>query len=126
MKSLAATRQVLASAERTSGSARRATPPYTKATVRARLARRRMEARRRSAAIDPHSGPTSRRGRHQGQLEDLAFFLRSYADTVDASPARLQEVEDRLALLGGSSASTVRHWATSSSAATIWRASRSC
>lgn len=35
----------------------------------------------------------------KGQLEDLAFFLRSYADGVDASPARLQEVEDRLALL---------------------------
>ena len=35
----------------------------------------------------------------KGQLEDLAFFLRSYADSVDASPARLQEVEDRLALL---------------------------
>jgi DNA repair protein RecN (Recombination protein N) len=35
----------------------------------------------------------------KGQLEDLAFFLRSYADTVDASPARLQQVEDRLALL---------------------------
>ena len=35
----------------------------------------------------------------KSQLEDLAFFLRSYADGVDASPARLQEVEDRLALL---------------------------
>jgi DNA repair protein RecN (Recombination protein N) len=33
------------------------------------------------------------------QLEDLAFFLRSYASGIDASPARLQEVEDRLALL---------------------------
>ncbi|MGH7342095.1 MAG: DNA repair protein RecN, partial [Candidatus Rokuibacteriota bacterium] len=32
-------------------------------------------------------------------LEDLAFFLRRYADGVDASPARLQEVEGRLALL---------------------------
>ena len=35
----------------------------------------------------------------KSQLEDLAFFLRSYADGVDASPARLHEVEDRLALL---------------------------
>ena len=35
----------------------------------------------------------------KGQLEDLAFFLRSYADGVDASPERLQQVEDRLALL---------------------------
>ncbi len=35
----------------------------------------------------------------KSQLEDLAFFLRSYADGVDASPARLQQVDDRLALL---------------------------
>ena len=35
----------------------------------------------------------------KAQLEDLAFFLRSYADNIDASPARLQEVEDRLAAL---------------------------
>ena len=33
------------------------------------------------------------------QLEDLSFFLRSYAAGIDASPARLQEIEDRLALL---------------------------
>jgi DNA repair protein RecN (Recombination protein N) len=32
-------------------------------------------------------------------LEDLAYFLRSYAADIDASPARLQEVEDRLAAL---------------------------
>jgi DNA repair protein RecN (Recombination protein N) len=35
----------------------------------------------------------------KGQLEDLAFFLRRYADGVDASPQRLQHVEDRLDLL---------------------------
>ncbi len=35
----------------------------------------------------------------KSQLEDLAFFLRSYASDIDASPARLQEVEDRLALV---------------------------
>jgi len=33
------------------------------------------------------------------QLEDLAYFLRSYAANIDASPARLQDVEDRLAVL---------------------------
>ena len=33
------------------------------------------------------------------QLEDLAFFLRSYSESIDASPARLQEIEDRLAVL---------------------------
>jgi len=32
-------------------------------------------------------------------LEELALELRRYADGVDASPARLQEVEERLALL---------------------------
>ena len=35
----------------------------------------------------------------KAQLEDLAYFLRSYADGIEASPARLQEVEDRLAIL---------------------------
>jgi DNA repair protein RecN (Recombination protein N) len=35
----------------------------------------------------------------KSQLEDIAFFLRSYASSIDASPARLQEVEDRLAQL---------------------------
>jgi DNA repair protein RecN (Recombination protein N) len=35
----------------------------------------------------------------KSQLEDLAYFLRSYASTIDASPGRLQEVEDRLATL---------------------------
>ena len=35
----------------------------------------------------------------KSQLEDLAFFLRRYARRIDASPARLQQVEDRLALL---------------------------
>jgi DNA repair protein RecN (Recombination protein N) len=33
------------------------------------------------------------------QLEDLAFFLRSYSQNIDASPARLQEIEDRLSVL---------------------------
>ena len=35
----------------------------------------------------------------KSQLEDLAFFLRSYSENIDASPARLQDIEDRLALL---------------------------
>ncbi len=35
----------------------------------------------------------------KSQLEDLAYFLRSYAGDIDASPERLQEVEDRLAAL---------------------------
>ncbi len=50
--------------------------------------------------VDPTFAPylESRDG-VKSQLEDLAFFLRSYASGIDASPARLQEVEDRLALL---------------------------
>jgi DNA repair protein RecN (Recombination protein N) len=35
----------------------------------------------------------------KSQLEDLALFLRQYADGIDASAARLQKVEDRLAAL---------------------------
>jgi DNA repair protein RecN (Recombination protein N) len=35
----------------------------------------------------------------KAQLEDLALFLRHYADGIDASPGRLQTVEDRLAVL---------------------------
>ncbi len=35
----------------------------------------------------------------KSQLEDLAGFLRKYADNIEASPARLQQVEERLALL---------------------------
>ncbi|MEO8260076.1 MAG: DNA repair protein RecN [Acidobacteriota bacterium] len=35
----------------------------------------------------------------KSQLEDLALFLRRYTEGIDASPARLQKVEERLALL---------------------------
>ena len=52
------------------------------------------------AAIEPQfASYVDARDGIKGQLEDLAFFLRSYADGVDASPERLQQVEDRLALL---------------------------
>ena len=52
------------------------------------------------AALDARFGPyLEARDSVKSQLEDLAFFLRSYAADIDASPARLQEVEDRLALL---------------------------
>jgi len=52
------------------------------------------------AAIDPSFAPyVEAREGIKGQLEDLAFVLRRYADGVDVSPARLQEVEDRLAWL---------------------------
>ena len=52
------------------------------------------------ATIDPQFAPYVESGDGiKSQLEDLAFFLRSYADGIDASPARLQQVEDRLALV---------------------------
>jgi DNA repair protein RecN (Recombination protein N) len=35
----------------------------------------------------------------KSQLEDLAFFLRAYSQNIDASPARLQAIEDRLSVL---------------------------
>jgi len=52
------------------------------------------------ATIDPQfAAYADARDGIKGQLEDLAFFLRSYSEGVDASPERLQQVEDRLALL---------------------------
>jgi len=52
------------------------------------------------ASLDPKFGPyLEARDAVKSQLEDLAFFLRSYSQGIDASPARLQEIEDRLALL---------------------------
>ena len=52
------------------------------------------------AAIDDRfKQHTEARESVKAQLEDLAFFLRSYSEGIDASPDRLQEVEDRLAML---------------------------
>ncbi len=52
------------------------------------------------ATIDESFAPhLEARASIKSQLEDLAFFLRSYSANIDASPARLQEVEDRLALV---------------------------
>jgi DNA repair protein RecN (Recombination protein N) len=52
------------------------------------------------AAIDPRFAPyLDARDGIKAQLEDLAFALRDFADGMDTSPARLQQVEDRLALI---------------------------
>jgi DNA repair protein RecN (Recombination protein N) len=52
------------------------------------------------AAIDPRFAPyLDARDGIKAQLEDLAFTLRDVADGLDASPGRLQHVEDRLALI---------------------------
>ncbi len=52
------------------------------------------------AAIDPRFAPyLQARDGIKAQLEDLAFTLRESAEGIDASPGRLQQVEDRLALI---------------------------
>jgi DNA repair protein RecN (Recombination protein N) len=52
------------------------------------------------ADLDPQFKPyLETRDGIKSQLEDLAGFLRKYADNIDVSPARLQQVEERLALL---------------------------
>jgi DNA repair protein RecN (Recombination protein N) len=52
------------------------------------------------AEVDPSFQPhLEARDAIKPQLEDLALTLRAYGETLDASPGRLQEVEDRLALL---------------------------
>ncbi len=52
------------------------------------------------AALDGRFAPyAEQRDDIKARLEDLAFFLRHYAAELDASPDRLQKVEDRLAAL---------------------------
>jgi DNA repair protein RecN (Recombination protein N) len=52
------------------------------------------------AAIDARFQPyLDQRDEVKSRLEDLSFMLRSYAGDLDASPERLQQVEDRLASL---------------------------
>jgi DNA repair protein RecN (Recombination protein N) len=98
---LAATKQVLASAERVQ---RLCEESYASLydSDEAVLARLSGVWKRvgELATIDPQFGShLDARDAIKSQLEDLAYFLRSYADGVDASPERLQRVEDRLALL---------------------------
>jgi DNA repair protein RecN (Recombination protein N) len=52
------------------------------------------------AGFDPRFAPfLEARDGISAQLEELAFTLRDFAARIDASPSRLQDVEDRLALL---------------------------
>ncbi len=52
------------------------------------------------AAIDGRFAPyLDARETVKAELEDLAFTLRDFAAGIDASPGRLQQVEDRLALI---------------------------
>jgi DNA repair protein RecN (Recombination protein N) len=100
-ESLSATRQVLASAERVQRLCAESYAALYESDGSALASLGAVWKRvGELAAIDPQFGSyVEARDGIKGQLEDLAFFLRSYGDTVDASPGRLQEVEDRLALL---------------------------
>ena len=52
------------------------------------------------AALDRRFEPfLHERDAIKSQLEELASFLRQYADSIEASPERLQQVDDRLATL---------------------------
>ena len=52
------------------------------------------------ASLDPQfAAYLEARDGIKAELEDLAQFLRRYADSVEASPARLQQIEERLAAL---------------------------
>jgi len=52
------------------------------------------------AALDRRFEPfISERDAIKSQLEELASFLRHYMNSIEASPERLQQVDDRLALL---------------------------
>jgi DNA repair protein RecN (Recombination protein N) len=98
---LAAVRQVLANAERVE---RLCLDSYTSLYERddAILSELGSVWRRLGelAALDPRFQPyLDARDGIKSQLEDLAQFLRRYADGIEASPARLQQVEERLALL---------------------------
>jgi DNA repair protein RecN (Recombination protein N) len=98
---LAAVRQVLASADRVE---RLCTEAYSSLyedddSILARLGavRRRVEE---LAALDPQFRPyLEGQDSIKAQLEDLAISLRRYGEGIDASPQRLQETEERLALL---------------------------
>jgi DNA repair protein RecN (Recombination protein N) len=98
---LAATRQVLANAERVERLCAEGYAALYESddAVLAGLAgvwRRVSEL----SALDPGFQPfLDARAGIKSQLEDLAHFLRHYAERIEASPARLQAIEERLALL---------------------------
>jgi len=98
---LAATRQVLANAERIQRLCEEAYAGLYESDDAA-LSRLGQVWKRvgELATIEPQfAAHLDVRDAVKSQLEDLALFLRRYADGIDASPGRLQQVEDRLALL---------------------------
>jgi DNA repair protein RecN (Recombination protein N) len=54
------------------------------------------ELRRFDAVFEPYAEPLIET---KATLEDIAFFLRDYLGKLEANPHRLEEVEDRLALI---------------------------
>jgi len=54
------------------------------------------DLRRYDAAIEPYIEPL---GGARATLEDTASFLRDYLEKLEANPQRLEEIEDRLAVL---------------------------
>ncbi len=62
----------------------------------AAAARQLDELRRYDSAIAPEIEPLAAA---RATLEDIAAFLRDYVGNLEANPARLEEIEDRLALI---------------------------
>jgi DNA repair protein RecN (Recombination protein N) len=62
----------------------------------ARVTRAVEELRRYDANLEPYLEPLSAA---RATLEDLAIFLRDYLGRLETNPRRLEEVEDRLALI---------------------------
>ncbi len=62
----------------------------------AAAARQLEELRRYDTAIEPHLEPLAAA---RASLEDIAVFLRDYLEKLEANPQRLEEIEDRLALI---------------------------
>ena len=62
----------------------------------AAAARQLDELRRYDSAVAPEIEPLAAA---RASLEDIAAFLRDYVANLEANPARLEEIEDRLALL---------------------------
>ncbi len=62
----------------------------------AAAARALEDLRRFDAAFEPYAEPLASA---RATVEDLAYFLRDYLNKLEANPRRLEEIEDRLALL---------------------------
>jgi DNA repair protein RecN (Recombination protein N) len=98
---LAATRQILANADRLQRLGQEAyqalyEDEHAALQTLSVVWKRLDELAHVDSSVQPYAGL---RDGLKAQLDDLAFFLRQYVSSIDASPERLQEVEDRLASL---------------------------